>query len=114
MKNLEKQLYVIQVEEINGYKVRTRIPDFEKKEPRIDFYSKIEKKKGCKGQINSLKNKKGELKTEIEDLKDIAHDFYTNLYKEEKTEKNLQDKILGNVKKKLSKPQKQILDTPIT
>ena len=54
------------------------------------------------------------MKTEIEDLKDIAHDFYTNLYKEEKTEKNLQDKILGNVKKKLSKPQKQILDTPIT
>ena len=44
IKNLENQLYKIHIEEIKGYKVRTRIPDFEIKEPKLDFYSKIEKK----------------------------------------------------------------------
>ena len=55
MQNLEKQLYKIQVEEINGYKIRTRLPDVEKNEPKIDFYSKLEKKKGSVDLIKSLK-----------------------------------------------------------
>ena len=114
IQNLESQLYKIDLEELNGYKIRTRIPDFEKKDPRIDFYSKFEKKKGEEDIINSLKNSKGETKTEINDLKNIAHDFYSKLYKEEKTDKILQNKIISKVKKRLSRVQRQRLENVIT
>ena len=57
IQSLEKQLYKMQLEELEGYKVRTRIPDFEKNEPRIDFYQKMEKQKGGKDEIHVLKMK---------------------------------------------------------
>ena len=54
--SLEKQLYKIQIDEMEGFKVRTRIPDFEKNEPRIDFYQKMEKQKG-RGKKKSTASK---------------------------------------------------------
>ena len=113
IQNLEKQLYKIQIEEMEGFKVRTRIPDFEKNEPRIDFYSKMEKQKGGKEEIHSLKDEDNTQKTDIEDLKDVAEKFYTNLYTKEKTDEQLQNKILSKIDKKLSREQRLELDKPI-
>ena len=56
--SLEKQLYKIQIDEMEGFKVRTRIPDFEKNEPRIDFYQKMEKQKGGKKKSTASKMKR--------------------------------------------------------
>ena len=114
IENLEKQLHKILMDEINGYKVRTGIPDFEKKEPRIDFYNKLEKSQGAKSSITALKNDKNETKTETKDLKEIAHKFYTKLYNEEDTSKRLQNKILAKVRKRLSRSQREKLDCQIT
>ena len=113
IQNLEKQLYQIQIEEINGYKVRTRVPDFEKNEPRIDFYSKLEKQKGSKDNINFLKDEKGNIKSDIEDMKNIAENFYTKLYDNENTDRRLQKKILGKITKTLNNQQKSNLDKEI-
>ena len=113
IQNLEKQLYKIQLDEIDGYKVRTRIPDFEKNEPRIDFYSKMEKQKGGKDTIYSLKDENEIQRTDIEDLKEVSEKFYTKLYTEEETKKTLQDRILRKVDKKLDQPQREELDKPI-
>ena len=107
IQNLEKQLYKIQLDEIDGYKVRTRIPDFEKNEPRIDFYSKMEKQKGGKDTIYSLKDENEIQGTDIEDLKEVFEKLYTKLSTEEETKKTLQDRILRKVDKKLDQPQRE-------
>ena len=111
--SLEKQLYKIQIDEMEGFKVRTRIPDFEKNEPRIDFYQKMEKQKGGKEEIHSLKDENNVQKTEIDDLKDVTEKFYTRLYTNERTDGRLQDEILGKIDKKLNRNQRIELDKPI-
>ena len=113
IQNLEKQLYKIQIDEIDGFKVRTRIPDFEKNEPRIDFYSKMEKQKGGKEEIYSLKDENEVRRTDIEDLKEVTEKFYTKLYTEEKTDKRKQDEILNKIDSKLDRQQRIELDKPI-
>ena len=113
IQSLEKQLYKMQLEELDGCKVRTRIPDFEKNEPRIDFYQKMEKQKGGKDEIHSLKDENNIQKTDTDDLMEIAENFYTRLYANESTDKRLQDKILGKIDKKLDREQRIELDKPI-
>ena len=98
---------------MEGFKVRTRIPDFEKNEPRIDFYQKMEKQKGGKEEIHSLKDENNVQKTEIDDLKDVTEKFYTRLYTNERTDGRLQDEILGKIDKKLNRNQRIELDKPI-
>ena len=73
----------------------------------------MEKQKGGKDTIYSLKDENEIQRTDIEDLKEVSEKFYTKLYTEEKTKKTLQDRILRKVDKKLDQRQREELDKPI-
>ena len=81
IENLQKQLNKIEIEEINGYMIRTKIPNFEKAEPNIKFYADIEKKQGNKNIISSLKDKEGNVKSNTKEILQVATNFYSELYK---------------------------------
>ena len=55
-----------------------------------------------------------ELKNETEDMKNIATDFYTSLFDTKKIDNQATQKLLKNVKQKLTLSQKLDLDKAIT
>ena len=69
------------IKEIEGYKVRLRgLPTHEQKEPKIDFYAKLEKKNKSKSVINKLIDKDGSIHSDKESLLRITKEYYTELY----------------------------------
>ena len=55
-----------------------------------------------------------EIFTDGGNILQISTSFYKDLYTSEKVNKNMQDKILGNLKTKLSKEVRDNLDAQIT
>ena len=113
---LKGRLKEIQDKEIDGYIARLRfLAPYEKSECDIAFYSKLQDRKKASDGINQLAEKQGgEIFTDRGNILRIATNFYKNLYTSEKVKKNMQDKLLGNVKTKLSKELRDDLDAPIT
>ena len=112
--NLQKQLNKIEIEEINGYMIRTKLPNFEKAEPNIKFYADIEKKQGNKNIISSLKDKEGNVKSNTKEILHIATTFYNDLYKKEKVDEKIQKDLINKIDKKLTETQKINLEKEIT
>ena len=70
-----------------------------KKNPRNFF---IRQKNQTKKNINSLKNKNGEVKSENEEILKIAKDYYTELYKKAQTNQDEQEIFLNKYEKEIS------------
>ena len=113
---LKGRLKEIEENEIEGYIRRTKFTaPYEKSECDIAFYSKLEGQKRANDRINQLAEKKeGRIHTDQENIMRISTDFYKNLYTSGKVKKDIQDKLLRNVKTKLSKEDKTTLDKAIT
>ena len=102
-------------QEIEGHRVRTRmLPTFEKSEPNMSFFSRLEKRFIKQSRINSLKDSDGIQVTRSQDLLDVASKFYTELFTASKTDSSVQKALLKNVNKTLSSAQRDILDAPIS
>ena len=106
----------IEEKEIEGYIRRTKFTaPYERAECDTAFYSKLEGQKRANDRINQLAEKKeGKIYTDKENLMRITTDFYKNLYTSEKVQKESQEKLLKNVKNKLSKEDKTTLDKAFT
>ncbi len=100
---------------IDGYKARVRTsPKFEFNEPNIDFYATLEKKSGKKSTISQLSDQHGQIKHETDDLKQIATDYYSDLFSEKKTVDSKTTKLIGNISRKITEAQKRDMDRDIT
>ena len=79
---LNKKLREIEEVEIEGYIRRTRyLPVYEKNEPNISFYAKLEEKQIATNTIAQLaENKDDKIYTDNENIMNIATKFYTDLY----------------------------------
>ena len=110
------KLKEIEQTEIEGYKRRVKyIPSFDKEEPDIAFYSKIEERKISESIIGQLAERQDEkIYTDTKNMMNIASEFYTDLYTPDKVDSKMQDKLLGNIKNRISQEQKEKLDSPIT
>ena len=113
---LRRKLKQIEDYEIEGYQRRVKfLSTYEKAEPDIAFYSKLEIKKGSKDLITQLaENEHSEICTSKEDIMRIATKYYQNLYTPNKVNTNTQNKLLKNIKNRISQEQKEKLDAPIT
>ena len=113
---LTQKLKEIEEVEIEGYIRRIRfMPSHEKNEPDIAFYAKLEDKKIAKDIIGQLaENEKSKIYTDNENMTKIATHFYTNLFTPNKVNTKTQDKLIKNVKTKLTEDQKDQLDALIT
>ena len=113
---LKGRLKEIEDKEIDGYIKRLKfLAPYEKAETDISFYSKLEGRKRASDRISQLAEKKdAEIFTDQENIMRISTDFYKNLYSSGKVHQKIQEKLLRNVKTKLSKEAKDNLDKPIT
>ena len=71
-------------------------------------------KKQREYQIEKLKDKDGNIKTESTDLFEVAKDFYSDLYKKHRINKETQKHFLDNVDKKISDSDLHFLNQHIT
>ena len=101
--------------EIEGYKIRVKhLASYEKVEPDIAFYSKLEKKHIANGTIGQMaENKESKIYTDNENIMKIATKYYSDLYTPSKVNTKSQERLLRNVKKQISKEQKQKLEATI-
>ena len=113
---LIQKLKEIEEIEIEGYRRRIKyLASYEKGEPDIAFYSKLEERQANKDQIGQLaENKNSNIYTDNENIIKISTKFYTDLYTPNKLNTKTQDRLLKNIKKKITKEQKDKLDAPIT
>ena len=102
-----------QSKDIKQTRIKTQ-PKFEIGEPNISFYAELEKKTSKKRTISELLSTTGEMKHESEDIKEIAVDFYTDLFSEKSTKVQSTDKLLKNIENKLTSDQKLNMDAIIT
>ena len=113
---LKQKLKEIEETEIEGYKIRVKyLAKFEKGEPDIQFYSKIHDKKVAEEIIGQVaENKDGEIYTDNANIMRISTKFYTELYTQNKVNPRTQDKLLRNIRTKITQEQRNKLDAPIT
>ena len=113
---LRARLNEIEEKEIEGYIRRVKfMAPYEKSEPDISFYSKLESQKKAKARISQLaETKDGEIYTDNNNMVRIAGNFYKNLFTPDRVNEKIQQKLLGNVKTKLSKEARADLDKPIS
>jgi len=85
---LKQKLKDIEEKEIEGYIRRTKyFAQYEKAEPDIAFYSKLEGKKGANDTLGQLAEKKdGQIYTDNKNIVKIATNFYKELYTPNKTD----------------------------
>ena len=101
--------------QIDGHMVRIKTqPKLEHGEPNIAFFAGLEKKSAQKKCIQQLKGRDGVTKTNTEDIINIANDFYTDLFDTKPTDSQTADKLLRNIRKKVSSGDKATLDDVIT
>ena len=109
------QLKAQEEKEIEGHRIRTRdLPNFEKADPNISFFSRLERRYIKKSRIGSLKNDKGVSVSSSQDLLKIVSGFYSSLYSSCSTDPKSQELLLKNVKKKLSVEHRNSLDAPLS
>ena len=100
---------------IDGYRQRTRgFPKYEKREPDIAFYAKLEKRSAQRTVIGELRDKKGDVFSDNENLMKIVTDFYTDLYTPTSVHDSVQEKLLSNVDQKLTNQQQCMLDADLS
>ena len=101
--------------EIEGHQTRIKTqPKFEYGEPDIAFFAELERKSSKKKNICQLMNKDGQMKHDTEHMKEIATDFYTNLFDTKQTDDKIANKLLQNVNKKVTTEQRTSLDKPVS
>ena len=101
--------------QVRGHQVRIKThPRFEAGEPNISFYSDLEKKASKKKCITELRDGSGNTVFDTEKIKEVAVDFYTDLFSVKRTTAQSTMKLLGGVNRVLSGQDRATLDRVIT
>jgi len=85
-----------------GALLRAKIPNFEENELEISFLSRVEKQRGEDGIISSLIDKNGVMQYGTEKVMEVIHDFYSDLYKWEQEDPDIQNYFFRNIESRLS------------
>ena len=99
---------------IEGYKLRSKIPHIELNEKDISLYARIEKISAEKNLIYSLIDEQGLLKQDTADIMDVVYSFYSDLYTNEAECQVSQDYFLNQISISLSEEDRVSLDKDIT
>ena len=113
--HIKRRLKQLQLDEIEGYKKRLRLlAPYEQAEPDISFYAKLQKKKISNDIIGQLaEHKDGEIYTDKDKLIEISTNFYKSLYTPSKVNTSIQNRLLKNIRNKISQTEKNTLDAPL-
>ena len=111
---LQDQLRRLQIHQIQGHILRSRIPSFEVCEPNIQHYASLEKWSAKKNIISVLRDEHGDEHSSPTDLLAVAYIFYASLYTPPPVNTPLQTDLLSNLTTTLTEAQRLFLDSPIT
>ena len=101
--------------QVDGHQTRIKTqPRFEYCEPNISFFADLEKKSSKKKLISQLMDSSGEIKHDADSLQEIAVDYYTKLFATKDSDQNTREKLLRNIKCKISPADKANMDKAIT
>ncbi len=101
--------------QVSGYQTRIKTcPKFEAGEPNVAFFAELEKKTSSKRGLRELRGEDGEVVHTTDGIKKVATDFYTDLFSTKKVDVKATEKLLNNVKKRISASQRDSLDRVIT
>ena len=114
MEYLQEQLKRLQLQEVEGYIIRSRLPRFEDKEPNIEHYAHLEKSRSKANIISILTDPQGHECTHHNDILTCTHEFYTQLYTSTVTDSNKQNQLLNKVDVHLTQTQQTTLDAPLS
>ena len=104
-----------QKQQVEGHITRIKTqPRFEYGEPNIAFFADLEMKSSKKKTISHLMDSNGRVQDDTESLKNIAVDFYTKLFSVKETDRSTSQRLLRNIKQKISADQKHTMDKVIT
>ena len=106
---MSKRLKNLIMRRSEGHRIRTRIPNFEKQEPNIAYYSRLEKIRS-EGNMINIKDQNGTLQTSTENIIEAPHEFCSDLFEAGVTDKQLQDDILRHTQKKITMEQQSLCD----
>ena len=98
----------LEMESIEGHRIRARLPSFEDGEPNISLYAKMEKYRAERNSIDSLYNENSDIQTGTENVLRVAQKYYEKLYTAEETDKSMQNQILSKTTAKITNEQKNV------
>lgn len=114
---IKKDIADLKVEEneftkikMQGSILRAKLPHIEENEHNISYYAKLEKMSADQNKIYSLKDSQGELKEGTENVIEIVHKFYSELYTNERENIIYQNELLNGVTKFLTPEDREDLD----
>ena len=100
---------------IDGYRTRIRAhPRFEAGEPNVAFFADLEKKRANKKIVSELRDGSGKIVHTTDGLKQLATEYYTDLFSVKRTDRVATEALLGNIKDTLSPSQREFLDALLT
>jgi len=111
--HFQEQLQHLQLQELEGYIVRSRLPPFEDKEPNIAHYAHLEKSRVKANLIPVLLDTHGNECYHTDELLNLTHGFYTDLYTPSTPDSAVQWQLLQKVNTQLTTSQKAALDAPL-
>ena len=89
---------------------QSKNPHFEENEPNISYYARMEKIKSEGNTIQSLYDKNGIQQCETSEVRKITEDYYSDLFRAGKTNKQYQSEILNKTKVRISQNQQNFCD----
>ena len=108
---LQSYISSAHIKKIRGSLLRNKIPTFEDCEPKISFLNSLEKRRGEQNMIYNLFDENSQtLKCGTEEVKQVAFDFYSSLYKNEPVDETMQNMFTDKINKKLRNVDKDYLD----
>ena len=95
----------------DGLRELIKFPIVEEKEADISYLTKLYKKRICENNIYALRtDEKSPLREDTDGKMEIIEDFYKKLYTKEETCEISQNRLLNNIRVKLTDEQREYLD----
>ena len=100
----------IACEKVGRSSHQSKNPHFEENEPNISYYARMEKIKSEGNTIQSLYDKNGIQQGETSQILKITENYYLDLFRAGKTNKQYQSEILNKTKVRISQKQRSFCD----
>ena len=101
--------------DLKGVFTRSRVKSLEENEKPSAFFFRQEKHRAERKVVHSIRNSNGDIVTSHDDILNVFHNFYTNLFKEDVlVDVGLQNVLIDNLSNTISNESKDYLDYPIS
>ena len=97
LKEINHRLEQEEERKAEGCRIRSRVPNFESKEPGVAYFSTMEKRGSKRNLIYALKDENGSARTGTQEVVGIAEDFYRQLFSRGETDEQTQNEFLSKV-----------------